>query len=151
MGKSAKIQLFHKKIKMFLLRSIFQRTILVPQMSAYRGVRNSTPYREEKIVTNEDGSIIICWHPEPKFPYEFTQPVPRSIPTQQTMKVQAVADMKELYHHKDERLQRRDLMRLTWTTKHRWFGQSSPRKIANYKRQKHWAILKGPTRERPFL
>lgn len=67
------------------------------------------------------------------------------------MKVQAVADMKELYHHKDERLQRRDLMRLTWTTKHRWFGQSSPRKIANYKRQKHWAILKGPTRERPFL
>ena len=69
---------------MFLLRSIFQRTILVPQMSAYSGVRNSTPYREEKIVTNEDGSIIICWHPEPKFPYEFTQPVPRSIPTEQT-------------------------------------------------------------------
>ena len=53
-------------------------------MSANRGVRNSTPYREEKVVTNEDGSIIICWHPEPKFPYEFTQPVPRSIPTEQT-------------------------------------------------------------------
>ena len=48
---------------MFLLRSIFQRTILIPQMSAYRGVSNSTPYREEKIVTNEDGSknIVIKW------------------------------------------------------------------------------------------
>ena len=35
-------------------------------------------------------------------------------------KVQAVEDMKELYHFKHERFMRRDLMRLTWTTKHRY-------------------------------
>ena len=72
------------------------------------------------------------------------------------MNVQAVADMKELYHHKDERLQRRDLMRLTWTTKHRWFGQSSARKTSRYKRSTaqingNRYLLKGPTRERPYL
>ena len=37
------------------------------------------------------------------------------------MKVQAVEEMQELYHHKPRRLQVRDLMRLTWTTKKRWF------------------------------
>ena len=66
------------------LRTIFQRSLYSPHLSTIRGVKNSIPYREEKIVTNEDGSIIICWHPEPKFPYEFTQPVPRTIPTEQT-------------------------------------------------------------------
>ena len=66
------------------LRTIFQRSLYSPHLSAIRGVKSSIPYREEKIVTNEDGSIIICWHPEPKFPYEFTQPVPRTIPTEQT-------------------------------------------------------------------
>ena len=40
------------------------------------------------------------------------------------MQVQAIEDMKELYHHKPERLARRDLMRLTWTSKHRWFGKA---------------------------
>ena len=59
------------------------------------------------------------------------------------MNVQAVEDMKELYHRKDERLQRRDLMRLTWTTKHRWFGQSDARKQIRYKKR--------TARERPYL
>ena len=34
-------------------------------------------YREEKIVLTEDGSIIACWHPQPKFPYEMSRPIPR--------------------------------------------------------------------------
>ena len=40
----------------------------------------SGAYRQERIVLNEDGSVIICWHPEPKFPFELTRPVPRTIP-----------------------------------------------------------------------
>ena len=42
-----------------------------------RGMRRSSGHREERIVTNEDGSIIAAWHPEPKFPYKYTKPVPR--------------------------------------------------------------------------
>ena len=64
------------------------------------------------------------------------------------MKVQAVEDMKELYHHKDERLQRRDLMRLTWTSKHRWFGVSSARKTVG--RASYFSIKRN-AREKPYL
>ena len=58
------------------------------------------------------------------------------------MKVQAVEDMQELYHHKHRRLQVRDLMRLTWTTKRRWFPNvTHNRKMA----------AKDSPRERPFM
>ena len=66
--------------KMF--RNFLQRSQSLCQIST-RGLRR-VPYREERVVTNEDGSVIVCWHPEPKFPYEFTQPIPRNIPTEQT-------------------------------------------------------------------
>ena len=97
-------------------------------------------YRDEKVVFNEDGSMIVCWHPEPKFPYEHTRPLPtQSVETDSKLKVQAVEDMKELYHHKPERLQRRDLMRLTWTTKHMWFSNT------------YWRKQRKDPKERPYL
>ncbi|XP_023335861.1 39S ribosomal protein L42, mitochondrial [Eurytemora carolleeae] len=78
-------------------------------------------YREEGICTNTTGDIICCWHPEPQFPYHLSQPIPRSnvVETDSKLNVQHVEQMKDLYHHKHERFQRRELMRLTWTTKHR--------------------------------
>ena len=60
------------------------------------------------------------------------------------MQVQAVEDMKELYHHKNERLARRDLMRLTWTSKHRWFGRSRAQSM-------RMKIHDQNSRERPYL
>lgn len=59
------------------------------------------------------------------------------------MQIQAVEDMKELYHHKPERLARRELMRLTWTSKHRWFGKSRAQNLRN--------PTKKIPRERPYL
>ena len=32
----------------------------------------------ERIVATSDGAVLVCWHPEKKFPYEFTRPVPRA-------------------------------------------------------------------------
>lgn len=65
---------------------MFLRTLLLRNQGlsqiAFRGLR--TTYREEKIVANEDGSVIVAWHPEPKFPYELTQPIPRKIGTEHT-------------------------------------------------------------------
>ena len=45
--------------------------------------RNARPpplpkLESERIVTTSDGAVIVCWHPEKKFPYEFTRPVPRA-------------------------------------------------------------------------
>ena len=67
------------------LGNLFQRSQSLFRLGIgnIRGLRNSV-YREERIVANEDGSMIICWHPEPKFPYECTQPVPRNVQTEQT-------------------------------------------------------------------
>ncbi len=54
----------------------FSRVFSCSSVVPARGVR--TPgYREERVATNSDGSVIVCWHPEPKFPYELTRPVPR--------------------------------------------------------------------------
>jgi len=58
------------------------------------------------------------------------------------MKVQAVDDMKELYHFKHERLVRRDLMRLTWTSKHKWF----PKTINEFKN-----ASRNVPREKPYI
>ena len=103
------------------------------------------PFREERVVLTSDGTVIACWHPQPKFPYELSKPIPRSetsgIPS--PLKVQVTEDMKELYHHKHERFHRRDLMRLTGTTKHKWFGGRDKQRAEMYER-------KNP-REKPFL
>ena len=108
-------------------------------------------YRTDRVVTTPDGSIVVAWHPEPKFPYELSSPMPRKSSLEMSdsvgmaesskLKVNYVQDMKELYHKKHERLVRRDLMRLTWTTKHRWFIRQGYRKEA---------ARKNP-REKPYL
>ena len=91
--------------------------------TAVLGVRGPTPaYREERIAVTEDGAVLACWHPPPNFPYEMSRALPvQDSATSSPLKVTVTEDMKELYHHKHERFARRDLMRITWTTKHKWF------------------------------
>ena len=102
------------------------------------------PYREERVVVTSDGAVICCWHPQPKFPYECSKPIPRSeISSTSPLKIQVTEDMKELYHHKPERFHRRDLMKLTWTSKHRWFPSRKGQEKAMDEK-------KNP-REKPFL
>ena len=38
---------------------------------------NNGQQPEELVTTTDDGSVIVMWHPEPKFPYECTRPMPR--------------------------------------------------------------------------
>ena len=126
-------------VRMIKSLTITARPSLLSPLS--RNLRNqAATHKEDKVVFNEDGSIIVCWHPEPKFPYEYSRPLPeKTLETDSKLKVQAVEDMKELYHHKPERLQRRDLMRLTWTTKHRWWTNT------------YWRKQRKDPKERPFL
>merc|ERR1711860_303176 len=132
MGMSTDLATSPQKSKMLkILKSIpslVPRPILRPLSTTAARLSSENQgekkaYRENVVTTNSDGSILICWHPEPKFPYEMTSSVPRFREAEKTasvLKTQYVDDMKELYHHKHERLVRRDLMRLTWTPKHHW-------------------------------
>jgi hypothetical protein len=103
-------------------------------------------YREEKVVTTPSGDTIVCWHPPPRFPYHLTQPLPRhEMQENSKLKTQYTEDMKELYHHKHPRLKRRDLMRITWTTKHNWFVLKSHTKFGQKITARKWP------REKPYL
>nr|ALS04959.1 mitochondrial 28S ribosomal protein L42 [Pseudodiaptomus poplesia] len=105
----------------------------------------SPPFREEGITTSKGGDIICCWHPEPKYPYELSKPISRNdVKVNGTLKSHLLDDTSDLYHYTAERLQRRELMRLTWTTKHRWFPN-----FGRNERIKQ-AARKNP-REKPFL
>ena len=59
------------------------------------------------------------------------------------LNVQNVNEMKELFRPKHWRLTRRDLMRLTWTTKHKW------EKMERFHERKVKSIRS--ERERPYL
>ncbi len=69
--------------------------------------------------------------------YGFSSPVFR-------LQVKFVDDMKDLYHHKDQRQHLRDLMRLTWTAKHKWIA---PRR----RHKRYYDFDKRYPRERPFM
>ena len=43
-----------------------------------RNARPKSRLESDRIVATSDGAVIVCWHPEKKFPYEFTRPVPRA-------------------------------------------------------------------------
>ena len=113
--------------------------------SAVLSVRKPAPaYREERIAVTEDGAVLACWHPPPNFPYEMSRALPvEEKATSSPLKVTVTEDMKELYHHKHERFARRDLMRITWTSKHKWFP--SKRRIYKEIDEK-----KNP-REKPYM
>jgi len=76
---------------------------------------------EEKIVMADNGSTIVCWHPEQSFPYEHSLPLPtKSCDVNQVLKESMQDDVKELLQTKPQ-FQREYLMKVTSTTKHRWF------------------------------
>ena len=61
------------------------RTFSSTQTAPARNARPPLPKLEsERVVTTSDGAVIVCWHPEKKFPYEFTRPVPRAEATADT-------------------------------------------------------------------
>ena len=56
---------------------VSQLTRTFSQSSAVLSSSGPKPYREEQIVVTEDKTVIACWHPPPKFPYEMSRPIPR--------------------------------------------------------------------------
>jgi len=88
--------------------------------------KNHTLFREvsdEKIVMADNGSTIVCWHPEQSFPYEHSLPLPKqSCDVNQVLKDSITEDVNELLNSKPQ-FQREYLTKVTATTKHRWFPQ----------------------------
>jgi large subunit ribosomal protein L42 len=79
---------------------------------------------EEQITVTDDGSSIVCWHPEPHVPYECSRPLPEEQGTHSTLKIQSLDEVRSVFKEKKQEFVRQELMALTHTTKHRWFPRS---------------------------
>ncbi|XP_023301602.2 39S ribosomal protein L42, mitochondrial [Lucilia cuprina] len=80
----------------------------------------------EAVAVSTNGKTIVAWHPEPDFPYECTKPLPVASETQSAslIKDEAIGSAMSAFKEKRPEVAREELMRLTHTTKHRWFPRS---------------------------
>lgn len=127
--KSAGSAVQQKVLKdVVILDNLFKRNVL--QFSVF-GKQKSTS-SEDRVVITDDGSTIVCWHPERPFPYECSKPLPESPTVEHSvLKVQNSSNIYEVFKTTKEDQVRQELMNITHTTKHRWFPNNK-----NFKRRK---------------
>lgn len=91
----------------------------------------STVYSEHKIVSTDDGSTIVAWHPRADFPYECTRSLPEEKIEENSsvLKVKLTPQVMEVFNKKTPEQARQELMNITLTTKHRWFPKPRLKKV----------------------
>ncbi|GAB0096256.1 mitochondrial ribosomal protein L42 [Sergentomyia squamirostris] len=82
------------------------------------------------VTVTDDGSTLVAWHPKPDFPYEFSRPLPPPMERDNSslLKKSALNTAMQAFSTKHPEVAREELMRLTHTTKHRWFPRSRDKK-----------------------
>lgn len=85
------------------------------------------------IAVTSSGKTIVAWHPDPEYPYEFTRPLPTAAEAQSTslLKDESLRTAMSAFKEKRPEVAREELMRLTHTTKHRWFPRSRDKRAKN--------------------
>lgn len=79
------------------------------------------PKNEHAIVVTDDASTIVCYHPPATFPYECTKPLPqKKVLDNSVLRVQNKEFVYEVFSRPNSELVQQDLMKMTYTTKHRW-------------------------------
>ncbi|KAK3103685.1 hypothetical protein FSP39_021010 [Pinctada imbricata] len=106
-----------------LCRHTIQRIANSPIHSQSDGTENE-PNRTPMVAMTPDDSTIVCWHPEPTFPYEYTKP----LPTRKDKDLGMGDSVLKVEHHRDymERYRTRgpskkELAAMFYTSKHQWF------------------------------
>ncbi|CAL4094054.1 unnamed protein product, partial [Meganyctiphanes norvegica] len=100
------------------------KALVTPVISYTRASSTSLmPGREEAVVLATDGTVV-CWHPEPKFPYEYSKPLPEIAESESVLKVNVDDKTLEgVFTTKHPFYVNKELRELTYTTKHKWFPQ----------------------------
>lgn len=87
-----------------------------------------------KVVTTNDNSTFIAWHPTTDHPYEFSKPLPPpAIPTSSLLKDEAIERSMQAFTNKRPEIARQELERLTYTSKHTWKPRQRDYKAKNTK------------------
>ncbi|KAI1291889.1 39S ribosomal protein L42, mitochondrial [Halotydeus destructor] len=85
-----------------------------------------------QISVTDDGKTIVCWHPEKKFPYEHSKPLPvmesKFIEEESVLKLKHLEETDDILHKKD--YSEEELMQLTYTPRTTWqfFNNNRKRK-----------------------
>lgn len=84
----------------------------------------------DKIVELPDGTAYVSWHPDTDFPYECSRPIPNNEKSSSSfvLKEDAVNNAMQAFKSKNPEFARQELMRITHTTKHRWFPRARDKK-----------------------
>ncbi|ODN05574.1 39S ribosomal protein L42, mitochondrial [Orchesella cincta] len=74
-------------------------------------------------------NMYICWHPEVPHPYEMTKPIDLAAPvTDSVLKIQSLTPVREAFRQKHHKMVIQELIKLTYATKHRFFGPYGKKK-----------------------
>jgi len=102
----------------------------VTQKLQYSGdASKSIDDRPDWVVLADGGKTVVCWHPEQEFPYECSKPLPvldsKLQEGDSVLKIQYRLDHLNRNYPKGPDLQQ--LMKLTYTNKHRWYPNNNKR------------------------
>ncbi|XP_022901808.2 large ribosomal subunit protein mL42 [Onthophagus taurus] len=103
--------------------SLLRQCVLKYTLSVRLGSSSS------KFAKTDDGSTFVFWHPKKEFSYENTRPLPEvKAESSGVLKTELSHQLKEVFNKKSPDMAREELMRITYTTKHKWFPRSRDRK-----------------------
>uniref|UniRef100_A0A1A9UJ00 Large ribosomal subunit protein mL42 n=1 Tax=Glossina austeni TaxID=7395 RepID=A0A1A9UJ00_GLOAU len=107
-----------RKFSATSLKSVIDKNVL--------GGRNLV----EAVAITKNGKTAVAWHPDPSYPYEYTKPLPNFIEedASRIIKEESLRTAMSAFKEKRPEVAREELMRLTHTTKHRWFPRARDKK-----------------------
>lgn len=83
----------------------------------------------EKIVTTNDNTTFVAWHPTQSFQYEYSLPLPPpSIDSDSLLKQEAIKSSLSAFGNKHPDIARQELMKITNTSLHTWKPRQRDRK-----------------------
>lgn len=83
----------------------------------------------EKIVTTNDCTTFVAWHPSHTFDYEYSLPLPPpSIETDSLLKQEAIKSSLSAFGNKHPEIAKLELMKITNTSFHTWKPRQRDRK-----------------------
>ncbi|XP_011638555.1 39S ribosomal protein L42, mitochondrial [Pogonomyrmex barbatus] len=81
----------------------------------------------EAVIFTEDDRMVVCWHPEKPFPYEYSLPLPEEKPDTTILCI-GEKDVTDVFRKKKPYQVVEELAKITYTTKHRWYPRSRDKK-----------------------
>ncbi|XP_011310171.1 39S ribosomal protein L42, mitochondrial [Fopius arisanus] len=103
---------------------MFSRSFLWRSIGTFGNSRVNYSGKPKELVFFID-NMAICWHPEPKFPYECSKPLPEiEKPPESVLKISEEESYKVWSPQKKVQVIAEEMARKTHTTKHIWFPRA---------------------------